>query len=200
MAWQLTGTYAESCSCDAVCPCTWSALTAPATLDRCRALLAFHVAAGEIDGTDVSGLNFALFLDTPPVMAEGNWRVGVFLDDAASDVQADELGAVLAGQRGGPPAMLVPMIGELLGIERAPIEYSEDGRGHHVRVGAAGGFEVTDFVAMEGAEPVRLQNVAHPANTTLTVAPAATATLSTFGIDWGRSGQSGFSAPFAWSG
>jgi hypothetical protein len=43
-------------------------------------------------------------------------------------------------------------------------------------------------------------DAAHPANTTLTVAPATTATLSTFGIDWGRSGQSGFSAPFAWSG
>ena len=200
MAWHLTGTYAEYCSCDAVCPCTWSALTAKATLDRCRALLAFHVAAGEIDGTDVSGLNFALFLDTPPVMAEGNWRVGLFLDAAASEVQADELGAVLAGQRGGPPAMLGPLIGELLGIEQVPFEYSEDGHGHHVRVGEAGGFEVTDFVAMEGADPVRLQNVAHPANTTLTVAPATTATLSTFGIDWGRSGQSGFAAPFAWSG
>jgi hypothetical protein len=30
-------------------------------------------------------LSFALFLDTPPVMSEGNWRVGVYLDDAASD-------------------------------------------------------------------------------------------------------------------
>jgi len=66
----------ESCSCDAVCPCTWSALTAKATLDRCRALLAYHVEAGEIAGVDVSGLSFALFLDTPAVMAEGNWRVG----------------------------------------------------------------------------------------------------------------------------
>lgn len=200
MAWQLTGTYAESCSCDAVCPCTWSALTAKATLDRCRALLAYHVAAGEIDGTDVSGLNFALFLDTPPVMAEGNWRVGVFLDAAASDAQAEELGAVLAGQRGGPPAMLAPLIGELLGIERVPIEFAEDGHDHHVRVGDAASFEVADFVAMEGGEPVRLANVFHPSNTTLTVAPARTAALSTFGIDWGRSGQSGFTAPFSWSG
>ncbi len=30
MAWRLDGTYFESCSCDAVCPCTWSALTAKA--------------------------------------------------------------------------------------------------------------------------------------------------------------------------
>jgi hypothetical protein len=200
MAWQLTGTYAESCSCDAVCPCTWSALTAKATLDRCRALLAYHIAAGEIDGTDVSGINFALFLDTPPVMSEGSWRVGVFLDAAASDVQAEELGAVLAGQRGGPPAMLAPLIGELLGIERVPIEYSEDGHAHHVRVGEAGGFEVDDFVAIQGSDPVRLDNVFHPSNSTLTVAPAKAAALSTFGIDWGRSGQSGFTAPFSWSG
>jgi hypothetical protein len=200
MAWQLTGTYAESCSCDTICPCTWSGFTAKATLDRCRALLAYHVAAGEIDGTDVSGLNFALFLDTPQLMAEGNWRVGVFLDAAASDVQAEELGAVLAGQRGGPPAMLGPLIGELLGIEKVPFEFTEDGQSHQVRVGDAASFEVTDFVAIGGGDPVRLENVPHPSNTTLTVAPATTATLSTFGIDWGRSGQSGFSAPFSWSG
>src|SRR5436189_4066888 len=87
MAWRLEGMYFESCSCDAVCPCTWSALTARATLDRCRALLAYHVQSGEIDAVDVSGLNFALFLDTPPVMSEGNWRVGVYLDEGASDSQ-----------------------------------------------------------------------------------------------------------------
>jgi hypothetical protein len=158
------------------------------------------VAAGDIDGVDVSGLSFALFLDTPPVMAEGNWRVGVFLDAAASDGQAAQLGAVLSGQQGGPPAMLGPLIGEMLGVERARIEFQEDGRGHHVRIGTAIDVGVEDFVAIEGHEPVRLENVFHPSNTTLTVAPATTATLETFGIEWGREGQSGFSAPFSWSG
>jgi hypothetical protein len=200
MAWQLTGTYMESCSCDTICPCTWSGLTAKATLDRCRALLAYHVDAGDIGGTDVSGLSFALFLDTPPVMAEGNWRVGVYLDAAASDAQAEQLGAVLGGQLGGPPAMLGPLIGEMLGIERVPIEYHEDGRRHRVRIGDAAELEVADYVASEGQEPVRLENVFHPSNTTLTVAPAQTLSLSTFGLDWGRDGQSGFTAPFSWSG
>ena len=127
MAWRLDGTYFESCSCDAVCPCTWSALTAKATLDRCRALLAYHVESGEIEGVDVSGLSFALFLDTPPVMSEGNWRVGVYLDDAASDSQAGQLGALLSGQLGGPPAMLGPLIGEMLGVEKVSITYTDDG-------------------------------------------------------------------------
>ena len=199
MAWRLEGTYFESCSCDAVCPCTWSGLTARATLDRCRALLAYHVESGEVNDVDVSGLNFALFLDTPPVMMEGNWRVGVFLDEVASDEQTEALGTVLSGQAGGPPAMLGPLIGEMLGVEKARIAYGEDGRGHHVRIGDAIDVGVEDFVAGEGQDPVQLVNVVHPSNTTLTVAPANAAHLSTFGIDWGREGQSGFSAPFSWS-
>ena len=200
MAWSLTGTYFESCSCDAVCPCTWSAFTSKATLDRCRALLTYHVDKGDIDGVDVGGLNFALFLDTPPVMIEGNWRVGVFLDEAASQEQANHFGAVLSGQQGGPPAMLVPLIGEMLGVEPARFEFEEDGRGHHVRIGSSVDLSVEDFVAAPDGEPVQLVNVLHPSNTTLTVAPAKSAVLSTFGIDWGREGQSGFSSPFSWSG
>src|SRR6516162_1122170 len=168
MAWQLRGTYFESCSCDAVCPCTWSALTAKATLDRCRALLAYHVESGQINDVDVSGLNFALYLD-----------------DTATDSQIEQLGAVLSGQAGGPPAMLAPLIGEMLGVEKMPMTYSEDGRGHHVRIGDGIDVGVEDFVALEGQDPVRLTNVFHPSNTTLTVAPANAAHLSTFGIDWG---------------
>jgi hypothetical protein len=200
MSWQLQGTYIESCSCDAICPCTWSALTAKATLDRCRALLSYHIDAGDVGGVDVGGLSFALFLDTPPIMAEGNWRVGIFLGEDASDAQADALGGVLSGQQGGPPAMLGPLIGELLGVERARIDYQDDGRQHHVRIGDAANVSIEDFVALEGQEPVRLEHILHPTATALTVAPAKTAVLSTFGIEWGREGQSGFSAPFTWSG
>jgi len=198
MSWRFEGTYFESCSCDTICPCTWSGLTAKATLDRCRALLAYHIADGEVDGVDVSGLTFALFLDTPQVMSEGNWRVGVFLDAAATDAQAAKLGEVIGGQAGGPPAMLAPLIGEMLGIERVPIEYREEGRAHHIRIGDAAELTVEDFVAGGLEEPVRLTNVFHPSNTTLTVAPAVSTRLSTFGVDWGRSGESGFAAPFSW--
>jgi hypothetical protein len=174
-------------------------LTARATLDRCRALLAYHVTNGEIDGIDVSGLTFALFLDTPPVMSEGNWRVGVYLDQAATDEQADKLMEVITGQAGGPLAMLAPLIGELLGVERLPIEYSDDGRSHRVRIGDAADLTVEDFLAGDQNDAVRLTNVLHPSSSTLTVAPATAVQLSTFGLGWGRPGQSGFSAPFSWA-
>src|SRR2546423_5014370 len=140
MAWRLDGTYFESCSCDAVCPCPWSALTAKATLDRCRALLAYHVESGEIEGVDVSRLNFALFLDTPQVMSQGNWRVGVYLDDAASDSQAEQLGAVLSGQAGGAPPVLPPPIGGKVRGGKKRLTHNRKWRGHPLR--SRGGLRV----------------------------------------------------------
>jgi hypothetical protein len=82
MSWKLEGSYFETCSCDVVCPCTAS-FALGATHDRCRVTLVFNVKAGEVQGTDVSGLTVAAVADTPKVMSEGNWRLGVFIDAAA---------------------------------------------------------------------------------------------------------------------
>src|ERR1700754_3010409 len=141
MAWKLKGSYAETCSCELMCPCNLS-FDHGATYDFCRATLAFHVREGEIDGTDVSGLNAVLIIDTPKVMTDGNWRLGMFLDERASEEQADKLGQVFGGRLGGPMAGIAPLVGEVVGVERAPIELSDDGLRHGVRVGDAIDFEI----------------------------------------------------------
>ena len=56
MAWNLKGSYAETCSCELMCPCNLS-FDHGATYDFCRATLAFDIREGEVDGTDVGGLN-----------------------------------------------------------------------------------------------------------------------------------------------
>ena len=89
MSWNITGSYFETCSCNVVCPCTAS-LALGATLDRCKVTLVFRVKSGSVEGTDVSGLTVAAIVDTPKVMTDGNWRVGVFIDGAASDQQAEK--------------------------------------------------------------------------------------------------------------
>ena len=134
MAWNLKGSYAETCSCELMCPCNLS-FDHGATYDFCRATLAFHVREGEIDGTDVAGLNAVVIIDTPKVMTDGNWRLGMFIDERASDEQADKLAKVFGGQLGGPMAGLAPLVGEVLGVERARIELTDDGLRHGVRVG-----------------------------------------------------------------
>ncbi|MGH2894608.1 MAG: DUF1326 domain-containing protein, partial [Solirubrobacteraceae bacterium] len=126
MSWNLEGSYFETCSCNVVCPCTAS-LALAATRDRCRVTLVFNVENGQVGGTDVSGLTVAAVADTPKVMSEGNWRVGVFIDAAASEEQAEKLGGVFSGALGGPMEALGPLIGENLGVERAPVELEQEG-------------------------------------------------------------------------
>jgi hypothetical protein len=199
MAWRLEGTYFENCSCDTICPCTWSGLTAKATKDRCKAMLAFHIDRGDIDGVDVSGLSFALVIDTPPVMSDGGWKLGVVMDGAASVDQATALGRVLGGELGGPPAMLGPLIGEMVGVESAPTEWRQSDGRFSVRFGDFIDVEVQAFTAGDLPEPVQLTNVFHPANTTLTVSPATRSKVDAFGISFDGAGTSGFNAPYAWS-
>ena len=119
MAWKIEGQYFENCSCDVPCPCTVS-LDLGADRDRCNAFLVFEVESGEVDGVDVSGLTVAAMIDTPKVMSEGNWRLGVLIDDQASDEQADKLAAVFGGQLGGPMGALVPLVSEHLARKTGP--------------------------------------------------------------------------------
>jgi hypothetical protein len=199
MAWKIQGTYFETCSCEVVCPCTAS-LALGADYDRCRVTLVFNITDGEVEGTDVGGLKIAAIADTPKVMTDGNWRLGVFIDAAASDEQAEKLGGVFGGQLGGPMAALAPLVGENLGVERAPIEVEEEGLRHSVKIGDAIDFEIEDVVSfgVETGEPARLSGIFHPAGSELTIAKASRSRIDAFGITY--DGKSAFSSSrFSWA-
>jgi hypothetical protein len=173
----------------------------PVDLDLVALVLVFYVDAGTVEDVDVSDLTVAVLADTPPVMADGNRRVGVFMDAAASQEQAEKLGAVFAGQLGGPMAMLAPLISEMLGVQSAPIEYLEDGRRHRVRIGDEVEIEIEDFVPPQTPEgPVeQLTGMFHPANSTLTIARASASRVNAVGLQFDNTGKNGHSAPFSWA-
>jgi hypothetical protein len=182
-----------------MCPCNLT-FDHGATYDYCRATLVFHVREGEIEGTDVRGRKLAVIIDTPKVMTEGNWRLGMFVDEDATDQQMQKLGEVFGGQLGGPMALLAPLVGEVLGVERAPIEIVEDGVRHSVRVGDAIDFEVEDIVpfGVETGQPVRFDGMFHPVASNLTMAEAKRSKIDAFGIQYeGKSGLS--TAEFSWA-
>ena len=202
MAWHLQGTYIENCNCDVVCPCGASGFSVPADYERCNAVLAWHIDSGEVDGADVSDLSVVLVLDAPRQMSEGNWRVGVFMDERASEEQAEKLGTIFSGQMGGRVANFVPLIGENLGMEVAPIEYVDDGDRHRVKVGDAIDVEIEDIrspLNLDGTLP-KLTATNHPANSELTPARTLSARVRGLGIDYSADRKSGFSTPFSWSG
>ncbi len=199
MTWNLRGSYAETCSCELMCPCNLT-FDHGATYDYCRATLGFHIREGEIDGTDVQGRRVVTIIDTPKVMTDGNWRLGMFVDEQATDEQFDKLVKVFGGQLGGPMAMLAPLVGEVVGVERAAIEMRDDGLLHSVRVGDAIEFEVQDIVPFgkENGEPVRFAGMFHPAGSELTMAEARHSRINAFGIAYeGKTGLS--TAEFSWA-
>jgi hypothetical protein len=200
MAWKLQGQYFENCSCDVPCPCTVS-LDLGADRDRCHFFLVFEVEAGDIEGVDVSGLTVAAVGDTPKVMSDGDWRLGVLIDERASDEQAGKLTAVFAGQLGGPMEAVAPLVGELLGAERVALEVSHQNGAHRVKVGDDGEIEVTEVVPFgkEDGQPARLVGIFHPAGDDFAIAKATKSNVSAFGLDFAYEGRSGFASPFAWA-
>jgi hypothetical protein len=199
MSWSLNGSYVETCSCELMCPCNLS-MDHGATYDFCRVAVVYDIREGEIDGTEIGALTVALIADTPKVMTEGNWRLGVFIDDGASDEQAEKLGQVFSGQLGGPMAALASLVSETLGIVRAPIEVGHDGLRHSVRIGDAIDFEIEDIVpfGVETGEPVRFNGMFHPVGSDLTMAEAKRSRINGFGIEF--EGKTGLSKPeFSWA-
>jgi hypothetical protein len=199
MSWSIKGAYVETCSCEVICPC-YASFDHGATYDYCRVTLVFDIREGDVDGTDVAGLKVAAIADTPKVMTEGNWRLGLFVDERATDEQMGKLVDVFSGQLGGPMAGLVPLVGEILGVERAPIEVDHDGLRHSVRVGDAIDFEIEVIVpfGIETGEPVRMSGMFHPAGSDLTIAEATHSRINAFGIEYeGKTGLS--TSEFSWA-
>ena len=199
MSWNLKGSYVETCSCELMCPCNMS-FDHGATYDFCRVTLVFSIREGEVEGTDIGGLNVAAIADTPKVMTDGNWKLGVFVDENATDEQADKLVKVFTGQLGGPMAALAPLVGEVLGVERVAIEVEDDGLRHSVRIGEVIDFEIEDIVpfGVESGQPVRFDGMFHPVASNLTMAEAKRSKINAFGIEYeGKTGLS--TSEFSWA-
>ncbi len=199
MSWNLRGSYVETCSCELMCPCNLS-FDHGATYDFCRVTLVFNIREGEIDGTPIGGLKVVAIAESPKIMTQGNWRLGVFVDEKATDLQFDRLVQVFTGQLGGPMAAIAPLVGEVLGVQRAAIEVSDDGLRHSVRVGDVIDFEIQDIVpfGIATGRPVRFDGMFHPVAANLTMAEARRSRINAFGIQYeGKTGLS--TSEFSWA-
>ncbi|MDX2378154.1 MAG: DUF1326 domain-containing protein [Acidimicrobiia bacterium] len=199
MAWNLAGTLYENCSCDAICPCTWSNLARRATNDDCRGVLLFEIDAGGIGEIDMSGTTCALVIQAPALMTDGNLKIGVIIGDDASDEQADGLSQVFSGSLGGPLGEMGPMIGEFLGVERLPVSVSHDGHRHHITIGDVIDYDLVEELSPEGKQVELTNIVIHAAGPTLGLAQANAVSNSPFGITWSGDGLAGFSNGFSWA-
>lgn len=136
--YRLEGTLLEVCSCDVLCPC-W--IGEDPDQGTCQSVVAYNLDTGVIRGVDVSGLSLVGVVHIPGNVLEGNWRQLIYVDERASDEQMEAMLDAFGGKLGGPLADLAGLIGEVVAVERQPIN-------HHI-VDGAGTLTIGDKVQCE---------------------------------------------------
>jgi len=202
-SWQISGEYMETCNCALLCPCITSNMAARPTEGDCKFAVAMRIDKGSKDGVALDGLSFIVVARSPGPMAEGNLKIGLVVDTAASDAQVEAITAIATGASGGPMAALGPLVGSMAGVERSPITFEINGLTRAVRAG-----DLIDQVcdglpsAADPDQPICIDNTAHPVSPRLALAKATRSVFHAFGIDWeDRTGtRNGHFWPFAWSG
>ncbi len=134
-------------------------------------------------------------------MATTKWKVAVYLDDRANEAQRQSLTRIFGGQAGGHPAVLASFVGEILGVEAAPITFRQSGKRYSLTVGDVAG---ADIEQMEGQGGGAVTVSGHP----LAIAPGFPATVAKsrelsyrgHGRNWADSGKTAFFSPFSYKG
>ena len=128
VGYELKGSLLEACSCGILCPC-W--VGEDPDQGTCDAFNAYHIDSGTIRGVDVSGLNYVRVVHIPGnVLVPGSWQQVEFIDEKASDEQAEAIKDAFAGKLGGPLADVAGLIGKTIATERAEIKHElDDGSG-----------------------------------------------------------------------
>ena len=120
MGYALEGDLLEVCNCNVLCPC-W--IGEDPDNGTCDSAFGYRFNSGQIDGVDVGGVVVASLVHIPGNVLKGNWTRQLYVDERASNAQADAVIDAMTGKRGGPLADLAGLIGKEMPARRAPITF-----------------------------------------------------------------------------
>lgn len=200
MSWTLDLEYLENCNCEILCPCITSPIL-KASYDRCLVPLVMRVVQGEKDGVRLDGLAWTWLVDSPQVMTEGGWRVGVYLDACATPEQDAALEDIVLGRDGGVPAVIATLTGELTGVKRVPFDFRAGGNVWGVTVPGLLDVEVEGVILGDNTEPTTITNTAHFVSSSLPIAKGLRGVVSDpeLGFEWDNAGRNGHFKRFTWA-
>lgn len=194
--WSLKGDYFESCNCDLVCPCIF---LQPPTRGFCEAFVGWHVEKGHMGEVSLDDLNVAAWLHSPGPLTEGGWRLALYIDERATSEQTEAFTRIFGGEAGGHPAVLAGLVGELMGVKSAPIEFKIEDNKHFLEIPGIGRNVIAGVVGEDGGD-VMVSN--HP----LAVSPgnpikvgiSDNAYFKDHGVEWNQHNRVGLAAPFSY--
>jgi hypothetical protein len=120
--YRIEGSYYEACNCQAICPCRRQGDVAGglSTYGVCDFVLSWNIVKGEANGVDLSGTRVCYAGSYSDDVEGKPWSVYIYIDEQASNEQAQALANIFQGHWGGN-VFFTAEIGELLGVRRANI-------------------------------------------------------------------------------
>lgn len=203
-AWNVSGQYYETCSCDFVCPCLPGGMMVRPSKGSCTFAMTFAIERGSYGTVSLDGLSFIVLGFTPEEMGKGNWSVGLIADERATAEQRDAITAIASGAAGGPMAAVSGLIGKFLGVQSASVHIDRDRNGMKWSVKASPfvdmAAEAVKGINPNSTEPLHLDNTGHPAADRFALARASTSRVNALGLKWEDAGgkNNGQYAPFSW--
>jgi hypothetical protein len=139
VAWRISGTYFESCNCEAICPCRRidGVPGGRSTYGECLGVLSWVIEDGHADGVVLDGLKVALATRYHDDEPGSPWRFVVYLDEAADQAQRDALEAIYTGRLGGDALTHFPWAwkaSEQVAVRPVEIDVSHEPRRQWLRV------------------------------------------------------------------
>lgn len=203
--WQIRGEYLENCNCEFLCPCLLGprnalggALARP-TEGYCDVPVVFQIQTGRYGTVRLDGTHAAVSIHTPGPMGDGNWSVGLYLDERATPEQRSALEAIFTGQAGGPMARLAALTTTRLPTRVVPIQFGKDGRRRWTRIPEVLDVEIEGVEGRDGTE-AWIDNVRHFVSRRLAAARATRSSYRDHGWSWNHTGRNGHYSAFEWSG
>lgn len=130
-SWRMRGDVMEACSCATTCPCNFGS---DPTQVPCEAVIGWRIQDGQHGDTRLDGLNVVGYLRIPGNVFQGDWTMGVYLDQRATPQQVEALGAIFSGQAGGWFAAVSGLITHPLPPKQVPIEFETVNGERRIRV------------------------------------------------------------------
>jgi hypothetical protein len=139
VSWRITGSYFESCNCEAICPCRRidGVAGGRSTYGECLGVLSWVIEDGRADDVSLGGLKVAIadrYHDDEP---GSPWRFVMYVDASADASQRDALEGIFTGRLGGDALKHFPWAwkeAERVAVRPVEIEVSHEPRRQWLRI------------------------------------------------------------------
>jgi hypothetical protein len=207
--WKLSGDWFDVCKCSIPCPCEFAQTP---TYGDCDGVLAYHIKKGNYGQTTLDGLNvLAMGYFKGNIWAgEAKFDCAFFFDERADEKQRETLKMIFTGKAGGFMAEFAKLLGEVKGMDYAPIKFdiAEDLSYWSAEIPGKVLAKAEALTGPTTPPGKRVQTINPPGSEVGPGAAGAVATwgkavadeVDAMGFKWERKGRSSKHIPFEWSG